>query len=61
MKFKPLNFRVIALILSIFILATATYFAPEKNDQVKLTSTYPATVCYTDISVTICASTYFFH
>ena len=45
MKFKPLNFRVIALILSIFILATATYFAPEKNDQVKLTSTYPATVC----------------
>jgi len=45
MKFKPLNFKVIALILSIFILATATYFAPDKSDQVKLTSTYPATVC----------------
>ena len=45
MRFKPLSFRVIALILTIFILATATYFAPEKNDQVKLTSTYPATVC----------------
>lgn len=45
MKLKPLNFRVIALILTIFLLAAATYFAPEKNDQVKLTSTYPATVC----------------
>jgi hypothetical protein len=45
MKFKPLNFRVIALILTIFLLAVATYFAPEKSDQVKLTSTYPATVC----------------
>ena len=45
MRFKPLSFRVIALILAIFILATTTYFAPEKNDQVKLTSTYPATVC----------------
>jgi len=45
MKFKPLNFRVIALILTIFLLAAATYFAPEKSDQVKLTSTYPATVC----------------
>ena len=30
MKFKPLNFRVIALILTIFLLAAATYFAPEK-------------------------------
>jgi len=45
MKFKPLNFRVIALILTMFLLAVATYFAPEKSDQVKLTSTYPATVC----------------
>lgn len=45
MKFKPLSFRVIALILTIFMLAAATYFAPEKNDQVKLISTYPATVC----------------
>ena len=45
MKFKELNFRVIALILALFILATATYFAPKKSDQVKLTSTYPATVC----------------
>ena len=45
MKLKLLNFRVIALILTIFLLAAATYFAPEKNDQVKLTSTYPATVC----------------
>lgn len=45
MKFKALNFRVIALILALFVLATATYFAPEKSDQVKLTSTYPATVC----------------
>jgi hypothetical protein len=45
MKFKPLNFKVIALILTIFLLAAATYFAPEKSDQVKLTSTYPATVC----------------
>ena len=45
MKFKELNFRVIALILALFVLATATYFAPEKSDQVKLTSTYPATVC----------------
>jgi hypothetical protein len=45
MKFKPLSFRVIALILTIFLLAVATYFAPEKSDQVKLTSTYPATVC----------------
>jgi ribosomal protein L28 len=33
------------LILALFVLATATYFAPEKSDQVKLTSTYPATVC----------------
>ena len=45
MKFRVLNFRVIALILIIFLLAAATYFAPEKSDQVKLTSTYPATVC----------------
>ena len=45
MKFRVLNFRVIALILTIFLLAAATYFAPEKSDQVKLTSTYPATVC----------------
>ena len=45
MKLTLLNFRVIALILTIFLLAAATYFAPEKNDQVKLTSTYPATVC----------------
>lgn len=45
MKFKALNFRVIALILALFVLATATYLAPEKSDQVKLTSTYPATVC----------------
>jgi hypothetical protein len=45
MKFKPLNFKVIALILTIFLLAAATYFAPEKSDQVELTSTYPATVC----------------
>jgi hypothetical protein len=45
MKFKPLNFKVVALILTIFLLAAATYFAPEKSDQVKLTSTYPATVC----------------
>ena len=45
MKFKELNFRVIALILALFVFATATYFAPEKSDQVKLTSTYPATVC----------------
>ena len=45
MKFKELNFRVIAMILALFVLATATYFAPEKSDQVKLTSTYPATVC----------------
>ena len=45
MKFKALNFRVIALILALFVLATATYFAPEKSDQVKLTFTYPATVC----------------
>jgi len=45
MKFKSLNFKVIALILTIFLLAAATYFAPEKSDQVKLTSTYPATVC----------------
>lgn len=45
MKFKPLNFRVVALILTMFILIAAAYFAPEKSDQVKLTSTYPATVC----------------
>ena len=45
MKFRVLNFRVIALILTIFLLAAATYFAPEKSDQVKLSSTYPATVC----------------
>jgi hypothetical protein len=45
MKFKALNFRVITLILALFVLATATYFSPEKSDQVKLTSTYPATVC----------------
>lgn len=45
MKFRPLNFRVITLILTLLVLAAATYFAPEKSDQVKLTSTYPATVC----------------
>ena len=45
MKFRVLNFRVIALILTIFLLAASTYFAPEKSDQVKLSSTYPATVC----------------
>ena len=45
MRFKPLSFRVIALILTIFILAAAAYFAPEKSAQVKLVSSYPATVC----------------
>jgi hypothetical protein len=45
MKFKALNFRLITLILALFVFATATYFAPEKSYQVKLTSTYPATVC----------------
>ncbi len=45
MRFTALNFRVITLILALLVLAAATYFAPKKSDQVKLTSTYPATVC----------------
>lgn len=45
MKIKPINSRVIALVLVIFLLSVAIFFAPEKNDQIRINSSYPATVC----------------
>jgi len=40
-----LNIKVIVLCLMLLILAGFSYFAPERSEQVKLTSSYPATVC----------------
>ena len=40
-----LNIKVVALCLALLILACFSYFAPERSEQVKLTSSYPATVC----------------
>ena len=40
-----LNIKVVALCLALLILAGFSYFAPERSEQVKLTSSYPATVC----------------
>ena len=45
MKFKIISLRQRALIVVLVLLALLTYFAPEKSQQVVLTSTYPATVC----------------
>ena len=33
------------LTVLLLLLATISYFAPERSDQVKVISTYPATVC----------------
>ena len=40
-----LNIKVVALCLALLILACFSYFAPERSEQVRLTSSYPATVC----------------
>jgi hypothetical protein len=39
------NLRVLAICLTLVILAAFSYFAPERSEQVKVTSSYPATVC----------------
>ena len=39
-----LNIKAVALCLALLILAGFSYFAPERSEQVKLTSSYPATV-----------------
>jgi hypothetical protein len=40
-----LNVRLLALSLVLLILAAFSYFAPDRTEQIKLTSSYPATVC----------------
>ena len=42
---SKLNIKVLAITLALLILAGFSYFAPERSEQVKLTSSYPATVC----------------
>ena len=42
---SKLNIKVLAITLALLILASFSYFAPERSEQVKLTSSYPATVC----------------
>jgi hypothetical protein len=42
---RKLNKKIVALGLAFLLLAGFSYFAPERSEQVKLTSSYPATVC----------------
>jgi hypothetical protein len=40
-----LNIKVLAICLTLIVLAGLSYFAPARSEQIKLTSSYPATVC----------------
>ena len=40
-----LNYKKITIPLAFLILASLSYYAPERSQQIKLTSSYPATVC----------------
>ena len=45
MKITQKNYRNIGVILVLALMAGLSYSAPERDQQVKLTSSYPATVC----------------
>ena len=45
MKITPKDYRNIGVILVLTLMAGLSYNAPERDQQVKLTSSYPATVC----------------
>lgn len=45
MKITHKNYRNIGVILVLTLMAGLSYSAPERDQQVKLTSSYPATVC----------------
>jgi len=45
MKITHKNYRNIGVILVLALMAGLSYSAPERDQQVKLTSSYPATVC----------------
>ncbi len=40
-----LNLKKVAIPVALLVLASLSYYAPERNQQIKLTSSYPATVC----------------
>ena len=45
MKIIQFNWKILTIPLVLICLAGISYFAPTQTDQVKLTSSYPATVC----------------
>ena len=45
MKISQFNWKMLTIPLVLICLAGISYFAPTQTDQVKLTSSYPATVC----------------
>ena len=45
MKISQFNLKILTIPLVLICLAGISYFAPTQTDQVKLTSSYPATVC----------------
>ena len=45
MKIKAAHLKSLSFILSLFLLAFIAYSAPTRSKQIKLTSSYPATVC----------------
>ena len=45
MKISQFNWKILTIPLVLICLAGISYFAPTQTDQVKLTSSYPATVC----------------
>jgi hypothetical protein len=40
-----LDLKKVAIPLALVVLASLSYYAPERSQQIKLTSSYPATVC----------------
>ncbi len=40
-----LDLKKVAIPAAILVLASLSYYAPERSQQIKLTSSYPATVC----------------
>ena len=45
MKISQFRWKILTIPLVLICLAGISYFAPSQTEQVKLTSTYPATVC----------------
>ena len=45
MKISQFRWKILTIPLVLICLAGISYFAPSQIEQVKLTSTYPATVC----------------